>query len=267
MSLKPILCCLVLTVNFCGLGLAAMQTDTLPSPRFSDSLTQAQRVPMNAGRYRLHGAGIWIPAGLMAYGVVSLHVDALQNVNETVKRWVYTDPMPRKVKLDNYLQYAPAGAVYLLNIAGVHGKNKFVDRTIIYGIANLFVGIIVTPVKHLTAETRPDGSDNLSFPSGHTATAFAAAEFLREEYKDVSVWYGIGGYAAAVATGYLRMSNNKHWLADVVAGAGVGLLSTRVAYLIYPAIKRKFSKKKDLSTIVMPVYQPGNFGIGAVHYF
>ena len=267
MSLKPIVCCLVLTVNFCGLRLTAMQTDTLPFPRLSDSLTQAQPVARNTGDYRLHGAGIWVPAGLMAYGVIALHVDALLDINESVKRVVYTDRLPKKVTLDNYLQYAPAGAVYLLNLAGVHGKNKFVDRTIIYAMSNLFVGIIVTPVKHLTAETRPDGSDNLSFPSGHTATAFAAAEFLREEYRDVSPLYGIGGYAAAIATGYLRMSNNKHWLADVVAGAGVGMLSTRVAYLIYPAIKRKFSKKKELTTLVMPVYQAGNFGIGAVHYF
>jgi membrane-associated phospholipid phosphatase len=85
------------------------------------------------------------------------------------------------------------------------------------GLAN----IVVMPVKHWTAERRPDSSDLLSFPSGHTATAFVSAEFLRQEYKHLSPWITTGGYAMAVLTGYLRMYNNKHWLSDVAAGAGI----------------------------------------------
>jgi membrane-associated phospholipid phosphatase len=79
-----------------------------------------------------------------------------------------------------------------------------------YGISSLIMGVTVNAGKRITAETRPDGSNNHSFPSGHTATAFASAEFLRQEYKDISPWYGIAGYVAAIATGYLRIYNNKH---------------------------------------------------------
>jgi membrane-associated phospholipid phosphatase len=49
----------------------------------------------------------------------------------------------------------------------------------------------------------------------------------------------VGGYGIAAATGGLRMLKNKHWLSDVVAGAGVGILSTEVAYTIYPWIQKK----------------------------
>jgi len=208
-----------------------------------------------------------LPATFIVYGFVSLHTDAFQDVNETVKEEVYTERSPRQLHIDNYLQYAPAAAVYGLNAAGIHGENNFRDRTIIYGISNLILGITVNSVKKITGETRPDGSDNSSFPSGHTATAFAAAEFLRQEYKDISPLYGIAGYAAAVATGYLRISNNKHWMGDVVAGAGVGIISTKLAYWMYPAIKRRLFNNKDVHTIVLPTYQNGALGLGMIHHF
>ena len=79
----------------------------------------------------------------------------------------------------------------------------------------------VFALKNITKVERPDGSSNNSFPSGHTATAFAGAECMYREYKDQSIWYGIEGYAVATATGLFRMYNDRHWLTDVVAGAGI----------------------------------------------
>ena len=67
---------------------------------------------------------------------------------------------------------------------------------------------------------------------------------MRQEYKDVSPWYGIAGYVAATTTGALRMFNNKHWFRDVVAGAGFGILSTQVAYVLAPVIIKKLFQKK-----------------------
>jgi membrane-associated phospholipid phosphatase len=241
----------------------AQYTDTTARSGVTDSLPRNIPAVKNPFPYK----SFIVPATFIVYGVISLHADALQDINETVRREVYTVRQPHKTTIDNYLQYAPAAAVYGLNIAGVHGKNNFLDRTMIYGLSSLMMGIAVNVTKNLTGEIRPDGSNNLSFPSGHTATAFASAEFLRQEYKDVSVWYGIAGYAAATATGYLRISNNKHWVGDVVAGAGVGIISTRLAYWIYPVIKRSLSKNKDVHTLVMPVYQEGSLGLGLVHHF
>jgi len=63
------------------------------------------------------------------------------------------------------------------------------------------------------------------------------------------------------------MYNNKHWLGDVVAGAGIGIMSTKLAYWMYPVIKKKIFKDKDVHTVVMPTYQSGSFGLGMVHQF
>jgi membrane-associated phospholipid phosphatase len=72
------------------------------------------------------------------------------------------------------------------------------------------------------------------------AIAFASAELLRLEYKEVSPWYGIGGFAVAGLTAYLRLYNDQHWFGDVVAGAGIGVLSAKLANLLYPWVHKTF---------------------------
>ncbi|GAO41053.1 hypothetical protein FPE01S_01_00650 [Flavihumibacter petaseus NBRC 106054] len=234
------------------------------------TLPQHPPINWNAAelRPRIPASAFIAPGILIAYGVTSTKSDGLHQVNEKIKEEVWTENPHSKTSIDNYLVFAPAVAVYVLNAAGVKGKHNFKDRTIIYGMANLISAGVFCGVKSFSNEMRPDGSNNFSFPSGHTATAFVSAEFLRQEYKDVSPWYGVAGYAAATATGYLRMYNNKHWLGDVAAGAGVGILSTRLAYWLYPTIKRTFYKKSDeVKTIIMPTYQSGAVGLGLVHHF
>ncbi|PSL30906.1 phosphatase PAP2 family protein [Chitinophaga ginsengisoli] len=244
----------------------AQQPDTVVSaPQLQqDSLYQHQ-----PEKIKRHYKGLLlVPATFIIYGAASLNVSGLKGVNDKVKEEVYLEGNHKMHHLDNYLQYAPGLMVYGLNLAGIKGKHNFVDRTAIYAMANIIMGSTVTVTKHLTHETRPDGSNDLSFPSGHTATAFAAAEFLMREYQDVSLWYGVAGYAMAATTGYLRMLNNRHWFGDIVAGAGVGILSTELAYSLYPSVKRIFhSKKTDMATLILPTYQQGAFGLSMVHRF
>ena len=204
---------------------------------------------------------------MIAYGFTALENDGLKKFDSELKDEVYAESPHKKFPLDNYLQYAPAAMVYGLNIIGVKGRHNFRDRSVIYFMSNVILTGTVLTLKKFTAVQRPDGPANNSFPSGHTAEAFASAEFLYQEYKDVSPWYGIAGYAMAATTGYLRMYNNKHWLSDVVAGAGVGIVSTKIAYWLYPKIKHKIFKVKPLNTIVMPTYQNGAVGVGMMHKF
>lgn len=67
-----------------------------------------------------------------------------------------------------------------------------------------------------------------------------AATMLYKEYKDLGPWVGIGAYSAAtlVATG--RMMDNRHWMSDVLAGAGIGIMSTSVLAQISPAMGFRF---------------------------
>jgi len=208
-----------------------------------------------------------IPTALISYGVASLSIKSLKELNFSTQ-YEISEHKPDHIRLDNYTQFAPAVLVYGLNAAGVQGKHNFKDRSIIYGTSMLITSAITLPLKHIVKEERPDQSNNLSFPSGHTAIAFASAQFMYREYKDTNFWLGISGYSFAVFTGVYRMLNNKHWFGDVIGGAGFGILSTELAYWLYPKINTLLGGKKEKSqTMIMPFYQQGNMGIGLVKNF
>ncbi len=89
------------------------------------------------------------------------------------------------------------------------------------------------------------------------------SKFLYQAYKDVSIWYEVTGYVVATSTGLFRMYNNRHWLTDVAAGAGIGILSTKIAYWVHPLIKRTiFKDKENTNGIVMPFYNGREYGLG-----
>ena len=208
-----------------------------------------------------------IPGLMVAYGFTAIENDGLQRLNGELKDEMYAESPHKKNGLDNYLQFAPAVMVFGLDATGIKAKHNLRDRTMLFLMSNIITNASVYSIKTLSHQMRPDGSAFTSFPSGHTAEAFANAEFLRQEYKDVSPWYGVAGYAMAATTGYLRMYNNKHWLSDVVAGAGVGIISTKLAYWLYPKIQHKLFKDKPMNTMVMPSFQNGSIGLGMVHRF
>lgn len=233
--------------------------DTLTAPKYN---WKTQNEPT-----RLQFKKLVIPTALITYGALTLGKDENKGLNAELKDELWSEHPHKFNHADTYLQFAPAVSVYLLNAFGVKGQHNFRDRTMIYLMSNIFVNGIVYPTKKLTHRLRPDGSNYNSFPSGHTAEAFASAEFMRMEYKNVSPWYGVAGYTMAVATGYLRMYNNKHWFSDVVAGAGIGILSTKLSYWLYPKIQHSLFKDKHPNTVIMPTYQNKSFGVSMISKF
>jgi len=104
----------------------------------------------------------------------------------------------------------------------------------------------VNSLKYTARLRRPDGSSRNSFPSGHTATAFMTATMLNKEYGHYSPWIGMGAYATATATGLMRMANNRHWMSDVLAGAGIGVMSTEFGYWISDVIFKRDKVKTEI---------------------
>ena len=225
-------------------------------------------IPKNDSTHKFKFKQLIIPSVLIGYGVIGIESDQLKLFNTQIKEEVNED-IDEKITIDDFAQYAPALSVYGLNAFGIKGKHNLKDRTIILGTSYLLMSASVLSLKSITKVERPDGSAFNSFPSGHTATAFAGAEFLWQEYKDVSVWYGISGYLVATGTGMFRIYNNKHWLTDVVAGAGIGILSTKIAYWINPWIQEKIfnSKEKNSMSAIAPFYNGKQMGIGFMKTF
>jgi len=205
-----------------------------------------------------------IPSLLIGYGIIGLESHTLRDINFEVKEEV-NEHIDRKFTIDDFAQYAPMLSVYSLNSMGVQGYHDFGGRTMVLSTAYLIMGVTVNGLKKLTHIQRPDGSTYNSFPSGHTATAFMGAEFLRQEYSDVSIWYGVAGYLVAAGTGAFRIYNDRHWLTDVLAGAGIGILSTKIAYWLTPTFTEDIAHNEStgrINGIVMPFYNAQGYGVG-----
>jgi membrane-associated phospholipid phosphatase len=166
--------------------------------------------------------------------------------------------------VDDYLQYAPIAAVYGLNMAGIKGRHDLANRTALMVKSGLLVAAITFPLKNITAVPRPDTGERNSFPSGHTATAFAAATFMAKEYGHMSKWYSIGAYTVATSVGVMRVMNNRHWITDTLAGAAIGILSTNVVYLTHQ-YKWGRTKKHHNQTIIVPSYDGRTGMVSVVH--
>lgn len=168
------------------------------------------------------------PTLLIATGTALL---IAPNTNENFQNWVQGN-FAYSGSADDYLQYVPGVAVYALNLFGVKGKNNFGNRTAIVIKSLLINDLMVSSLKTWVNSERPNGEPR-SFPSGHTSVAFAMAQFMHKEFGERSVWYSIGAYTCATTVGLMRVAKNAHWISDVVAGAGFGMLSTELVYLTH----------------------------------
>lgn len=197
------------------------------------------------------GRALAAPAILVSTGL------AIKNQDRTIQNWFQRDaddpanpPLSRDYA--DLAQYAPIALAYGLALTGNGGEHKFWKSTSLLVQSELLMVAIVTPMKHIINEKRPDGGD-YSFPSGHTAQAFVAATFLHKEYGHKSIWYSVAGYSMASAVGMCRMVSNRHWASDVLAGAGIGILSTNLVYLMHK--HRSRNPRNEITA--MPTYNRG----------
>jgi membrane-associated phospholipid phosphatase len=206
-------------------------------------------------------SGLIMPASLISYGIIARNSKFLRRFDVNAYNFV-CEKISGNISLDDYAQFAPAVSVYGLGMIGMKAKHGLRDRTIVMATSHLIMAATVKTMKHTISVRRPDNSNNESFPSGHTATAFVGAHILFREYKDVSPWIGIGGYAVATATGTLRVVNRKHWVSDVVTGAGIGLFSAEMGYMLSPVFHNIFrAGSNHKSWVITPALERDNYGV------
>lgn len=165
-----------------------------------------------------------------------------------------------RFRIDDYAQYLPVVSNVLMGCVGVKSRHSFKERVAVTATAYAAMGIMVNGVKWMVNERRPDSSNLNSFPSGHTATAFMGAELIRVEYGNV---FGTIAYVFSTCIGLLRIYNDRHWLNDVIAGAGFGILSARIGYWLLPFERRLFGwKKSKPAVVVSPFYNPNLRDVG-----
>lgn len=145
---------------------------------------------------------------------------------------------------DYYLKWIPYATVFILNLARVKMKSDWKKQALITAATDGIRYLITDNLKEIVHEHRPAPNvDNHSFPSGHTSSSFAGAEFMRQELKSSISVLSCAGYIGAAATGFIRVYKNRHWVKDIVAGAVIGIVSAKLAYFLVNKIWRKKEPK------------------------
>jgi membrane-associated phospholipid phosphatase len=122
-----------------------------------------------------------------------------------------------------------AAALYVIGRWG--GRPQLARRASRGGFAVIAAGAVVVGLKEVFGRERPyespghpfrfkSFSGHTSFPSGHSAIAFAAAAEIDRE--TTSRWIPFLVYPAATLVAWSRVHDQQHWTSDVVAGAAIG---------------------------------------------
>jgi hypothetical protein len=210
-----------------------------------DSSSYSQDLKIRSSSYKSAKSYI-LPLALTSYGLIALENDGLKSLNISIKDKIVENHPGFKTSIDNYLQFSPAVATFALKLSGVQGEHNTWQSARLYLTSTILMAGSVYLLKNATQVVRPDGTSHSSFPSGHTATAFAGAEFMHQEFKYSNPILSYTGYLAASATGVLRMYNNRHYLSDVVTGAGIGILTTKLAYWLDSKLFKPYKSKLNV---------------------
>ncbi len=218
----------------------------------TDSLKKSIPVYADANPVKL--TTFILPVAITLYGLTTIDYNGWPLSSKEVYDWRQKHNPDFSTGIDNFLPFVPLAAAYGMQFAGLKARDNIKDMTLIYGAAYILSMGSMQGLKTITKKTRPDGSGDNSFPSGHTTFAFTSADLFYLEYGEKYPWVAAAGYATAAATGILRILNNEHWFADVVVGAGLGMISSRLVYYGYYELFKKKSNGKQGSYVITPWY-------------
>lgn len=211
-----------------------------------------------------------VPGALIAVGASSMFLTPMKDFDHSLnKEFVKMRGNNHRISIDEYLRFSPYAVNYALHFSGVGSGYDTREQLLLTATSFATMYALTQGLKHTVNKTRPDGSDNHSFPSGHVATAFLGAEQLRMNY---GTWWGLAGYTLATGTAFVRLYNNRHWIGDVVGAAGIGILSARIGYWLLPLEKKLLGldrKETETSFIAVPTIDTYNHRYGvalALHF-
>lgn len=171
------------------------------------------------------------------------------------------------------LEYIPASipllATWTLRSFALESRSKM-PRMITANALSIAIMVATSQtLKHTISETRPNGKDDKSFISGHSALAFMSAAILDREYGHYSPWISLGGYMCATSTQLIRLRNNGHHVNNVLLGAAIGTMSVNISYYITDMLQkgRYINRPRvtfgDLTRFSRFLIQPVSFGLSS----
>jgi hypothetical protein len=181
-----------------------------------------------------------IPVSLLAYGSAKPIMPAIRRLDMDLRNSISKRHPDVGFNADDWLQWAPSTSIYALDAAGVRLKHRFREHLLLDAGSIMLTGGAGFVMRKVSERIDGFGIVDTQFPSGHTANAFRGAELLRREMSGRHPWLQWSGYLVAGLVAGSRLMRNEHHLSEVVAGAGLGILSTSITY----GLHQRFRKSK-----------------------
>lgn len=201
--------------------------------------------PVKARYFR--PSAIIVPVTFLAYGWLKPVIPAIENLDNQIMENVRTNHPDFNTNVDDYLQWVPSASIYAMDALKVKTKHTFLEHLAIDAGSIIITGGAGYIMRKISGNMEVYNSTGSQFPSGHTANAFRGAEIVFQELKDTHRVLSYSGYLVATAVGILRIYNKEHYLTEVLAGAGLGILSTKLTYLAFDKVKAH-KKRKSLAS-------------------
>lgn len=232
------LCLLPCLFLFFSFKLFAQDTTQINLPASNSSIVAEK----HSSRY-FTPAGIVIPGTFLLYGCLKPAITGIQRIDDDILASVKRNYPDFHTKADDYLMWAPSASIYLMDALHVKTTHSFTEHLILDAGSIAIAGGVGFVMRKISKNIEVYNTHNTKFPSGHTTNAFRGAEIFHQELKGINPVLSYSGYLVATTVGVLRIYNKEHVLSEVLAGAGLGILSTKLTYWIFDSVKAKKKKK------------------------
>lgn len=195
----------------------------------------------------------WTAIGLMTAGIATSGNTFKRNLQVDVQDIIGTS----ESDLDDYLAFVPSAQVLIYSVNKNNPDRRYHIKAYAYSTA---INLGATwALKSILNVERPRGG-NFSFPSGHTSFAFSTATASFMTLKDKHPVLAWTSYAPAAVVGVMRVQKSRHWIPDVLFGAGLGIISTQLTYRYLVKQTRQNRRSGFLSNLHFDI-GPGHFSL------
>lgn len=187
----------------------------------------------------LKPTGLIVPGALLIYGGLKPVINGIPKLDDKIMTHM-RDYYPNfHTNAADYLMWVPSASVYAMDAFHVKTQHTFKEHLILDLGSVLVTGTLGFGMRKISEHISVYNTYHTQFPSGHVANAFRGAEIVHQELKYSQPVLSYSGYVVATGVGLLRLYNKDHLLSEVVAGAGLGILSTKLTYWIFGHVKEK----------------------------
>ncbi|MEO9021911.1 MAG: phosphatase PAP2 family protein [Ginsengibacter sp.] len=198
--------------------------------------------PVNINDHNYHylkPTAFIIPGSFLVYGGLKPLIKGISTLDRRIMYNVQQRYPNFHTNAADYIIWIPSASVYAMDALQVKTEHNFKEHLIIDAGSILVTGAFGYGMRIISRNIKVYNEEGTKFPSGHTANVFRGAEILHQELKKDHPVVSYSGYVAAVGVGLLRIYDKDHLLTEVLAGAGLGILSTKLTYWLFSKVKER----------------------------